>query len=120
MRFRKPIISLEVHTPREAAAVRVTTVTMTYAMSDSPTSSQHVWFGPVTDDSDASETRMLVDTPELTQPDCRDKCEPLELDLQVDINIIAPEGSNTLIRRLNGEFELGVEWTTCNRDFQFP
>lgn len=111
-RFRKPIFIVRGFTMRETESIRPTTVTMSYAMASEPMSSQHVVSGPLDGDF-----FTLLDTPEIGLQECSAACESATIELKVDIEVDNPEGALTSIDSIECQHELGVEWTTCDRDF---
>lgn len=111
-RFRRPRFLFQAETTSESESARPTFVTMTYAMASDPMSSHHVVYPSLEGD-----VASLADTPEISVPQCSDACESQQLDLTVNIDIDAPETTYTSIFDLSCSHEVGVEWTTCSRDF---
>lgn len=90
---------------------------MAYSMGGEPLRSRHVVSGlPLESHSDGS--FMLVDTPDLIVPKCNAACEPIELDLEVEVNMESRKGAVMEIQGLEAQLEFGVEWATCARDFR--
>ena len=117
LRFRNPIFRFNGYTYREAEEVSGSRITITYAMASEPKSSHHFVVGlPISEES-SIESYQLVDTPQLTT-ECHEMCEPRELDLQVNITMDTPEGAFASFETFEADFLFGVEWATCQRDFE--
>ncbi|HTU59811.1 MAG TPA: DUF4360 domain-containing protein [Polyangiales bacterium] len=111
-RFRRPIFIVRGFALRETESVRPAFITMSYAMAGEPMSSQHPVSGLLDGDY-----FTLLDTPEIGVPECSAECESADLELRVDIEVDSPEGTLLSIDSIECQHELGVEWTTCDRDF---
>jgi hypothetical protein len=91
-------------------------VTMTYGLGDTQLTSEHTFRGATFSSGD-SESFVLADTPQLTVPECEDPTQPTVLDLSIQIAVEVPEGNYLRVIALDGELELGVQWTSCSEGF---
>jgi|GEM_PF-3781213 hypothetical protein len=116
LRFRNPVMRFSGFTYREAEEVSGSRISITYAVGDSePKSSHHFVIGlPIAES--LGDFYYLVDTPRVTT-ECNDSCEPRELDLKVNVHMDTPPGAFASFDIFEADFEYGVEWATCRRDF---
>lgn len=113
LRFRRPVFLLSGDILSETESGPPTSVTASYAMASDPMSSHHQMLPTVDGDS-----FTLIDTPEIEAPECSAECEAIDLEIKVDVEINAPEGTSVKLWDLSCAHDLGVEWITCDREFQ--
>jgi hypothetical protein len=117
LRFRNPIFRFSGFTYREAEDISGSRISLTYAMASEPQSSHHFVLGKPISEESIGDDYYLVDTPRVTT-ECNDSCEPRVVDLDVIINMDTPEGAFASFDIFEANFEYGVEWATCQRDFE--
>lgn len=91
-------------------------VRMTYGLDGMQLTSEHDLPGARPSSSETG-SFVLADTPQLTVPECSDPSEPMVVDLSVSVDVDIPAGNMMRIVALDGELELGVQWTTCREGF---
>lgn len=116
-RFRRPAFYASGWAAREEEGdIAPNRVTMTYALGDTRLTSEHTFRGATFSSGD-DESFVLVDTPQLSVPECQDPTQPTVLDLSIEIAVEVPEGNYLRVIALDGELELGVQWTRCSEGF---